>query len=87
MSADPHLQDPSGAPITEVVVVRNGVEIHRQTCESEQEAAAIIAHWEEEPGVECTVVDLSTGRDEGAADIDWTSPTLDYPTASPEDAE
>lgn len=81
MNADPQLQDPSGAPITEVVVFRNGVEIHREPCESEQEAADIIAHWEEQSGVECSVVDLSTGRDEGAADIDWTSPTIDYPEA------
>ncbi len=76
---DSHLQDPSDAPITEVVVLRHGVEIHRQSCESEQEAADIIAHWEEQPGVECEVVDLTTGREEGTADIDWTDLSLDYP--------
>lgn len=78
---DSHLQDPSGAPITEVVVIRRGVEILRQSCESEQEAADIIAHWEEQPGVECEVVDLTTGREEGAADIDWTDLSLDYPVS------
>lgn len=87
MKTDPQLQDPSGTPITEVIVVRDGVEIHREPCESEQEAADIIAHWEEQPGVECLVVDLSTGRDEGAADIDWTSPTVDYPTAAGRDPD
>ncbi|MDH3299451.1 MAG: hypothetical protein OES24_02990 [Acidimicrobiia bacterium] len=79
MTVDPHVQDPGSAPITEVVVVRNGVEILRQPCESEQEAADIIAHWEEQPGVECAVVDLTTGREEGSADIDWTDPAIDYP--------
>ena len=74
-----HAQDPSDTPITEVVVRRDGVVIHRQPCESEQEAAGIIAHWEELGGVECEVVDLATGRDEGATDIDWADPAVDYP--------
>lgn len=79
MTIDAHVQDPGSAPITEVVVFRNGEEIFRQPCESEQEAADIIAYWEEQPGVECAVVDLTTGRDEGAADIAWTDPAIDYP--------
>lgn len=74
-----HLQDPSDTPITEVVVRRDGVEIDRHPCESEQEAADIIANWEELPGVECEVVDRATGRDERATDIDWTDPVIDYP--------
>lgn len=73
------LQDPSDTPITEVVVLRDGVEIGRYPCESEQEAADIIAHWDELPGVECEVVDVSTGRDEEATDITWLDPAGDYP--------
>ena len=76
-------EDPSDTPITEVVVLRHGVEIHRQPCESEQEAAAIVAHWEEQRGVECEVVDLSAGRGEGASEIGWTDASTDYP-AGPE---
>ena len=80
MTSDSHLQDPSSAPITEVVVLRHGVLIHRQRCESEQEAADIISHWEEQDGVECEIVDLATGRDEGSIDLDWTDPAIDYPS-------
>ncbi len=69
----------SSAPITQVVIRRDGIEIGRQLCESEQEAAAIIAHWEEQRGVECEVVDLTTQHDEGTADLDWTDPETDYP--------
>ncbi len=73
-----HPQDPSDTPITEVVVWRDGTVVHRELCESEQEAADIIAHWEELAGVVCEVVDLVTGRDEGAVDIDWSDPVADY---------
>lgn len=82
--SDLHPEDPSGTPITEVVVLRHGEEIHRQLCESEAEAAAIIAHWEEQPGVECEVIDLAAGRGEEAAEIDWTDRAADYPAGGPE---
>ncbi len=74
-----HNQDPSNTPISAVVVRRDGIEIDRQLCESEEEAAAIIAHWEELPGVECEVVDLATGRVEGGADLDTSDPAAHYP--------
>jgi hypothetical protein len=68
---DVHPEDPTGTPITEVVVYRDGNEIHRQFAETAGEAAAIVAHWEEERGVECEVIDLSAPRDESATEVDW----------------
>lgn len=76
--ANRHPEDPSDTPISEVVVLRDGAEIHRQPCESEQEAAAIVAHWEEQPGVECEVIDLTAGPGEEADEIDWVDADLDF---------
>jgi hypothetical protein len=43
----------------EVVVFQHGAEIHRELCESAEEAALIVDRWSEQPGVECQVDDLS----------------------------
>jgi hypothetical protein len=43
----------------EVVVFEHGAEIHRELCESAEEAALVVDRWSERPGVECQVDDLS----------------------------
>ncbi|MGF1598306.1 MAG: hypothetical protein ACFCVK_15460 [Acidimicrobiales bacterium] len=79
-----HPEDPSTTPTVEVVVRRNDVEIHRELCESAEEAAAVVAHWEEERGVECEVLDLSAPVDPEAAEVDWVEAGADYPIADPD---
>lgn len=78
-----HAGDPTSTPTTEVVVYRDGVEIHRQLCESEADAVAIVAYWEEYQGVECEVSDLSTPQDD-ATEVNWVDEAADYPAASPD---
>ena len=56
--------------------------VHRELCESESDAAAFVEQWEQEPGIECEVDDLSVrSRDVDAFDIE---PTDDdgYPTVA-----
>jgi hypothetical protein len=65
-------EDPIQTLVVEVIVYRHGTEIARQPCESEEEAAAVVAHWEEERGVTCEVVDLSAGPDAQASEVDWS---------------
>lgn len=48
------------SPTVEVRVFRFGELVHRQLCESEEEAAAVVDRWMELQGVECEVDDLST---------------------------
>jgi hypothetical protein len=43
----------------EVVVFRHGAQIHRELCESAEDAALVVERWSEQPGVECQVDDLS----------------------------
>lgn len=47
-------------PTLEMRAYRNGELVHRELCASEAEAAALVEAWEEEPGTECEVDDLST---------------------------
>ncbi len=56
------LEERDEAPTLEVRVYRDGALIHRELCESEEDAAAAVERWEEEPGVECEVEDLSASR-------------------------
>jgi hypothetical protein len=53
----------------EVVAYRNGIAVDRRLCESAAQAAAVVAHLEEQPGVECEVLDLSTAGGESAAEV------------------
>ena len=39
-----------------------GVLVYRELCESEADAAAFVEAWEQEPGIECEVDDLSVRR-------------------------
>lgn len=43
----------------EVRAYREGRVVHRQLCETADEATAIVEAWEEQEGVECEVTDLS----------------------------
>ncbi len=70
-SAPYHPEDAATAPVAEVVVHRNGVEILRRLCESGTEAAAVVAHWEEQPDVTCVVVDLSASSSSDSGEVDW----------------
>ena len=47
------------APTVEVRVFRHGELVHRELCESEEQASLVIEEWSELDGVECEVDDLS----------------------------
>ena len=47
------------SPTIEVRAYRNGVVIHSELCESEEQAALVVDEWSEHPGVTCEVDDLS----------------------------
>jgi len=71
------------SPTVEVRVFRLGELVHRQLCESEEEAAAVVDRWIELEGVECEVDDLSTHHRPGEI-LEPEAPTEsaeDYPTA------
>jgi hypothetical protein len=46
-------------PTVEVVVFRHGSEVHRELCESTEQAAAIVDAWSEQEGVHCQIDDLA----------------------------
>ena len=46
-------------PTLEVRVFRHGELVHRELCESEEQASLVIDRWSELDGVECEVDDLS----------------------------
>ncbi|MCZ7527210.1 MAG: hypothetical protein M5U14_13015 [Acidimicrobiia bacterium] len=73
-------------PTIEVTVYRHGEVIHRELVESEEAAAEVVERWTEEPGVECSVDDLSVHHEAG--DILEPEPTAledEYrPSAEPE---
>lgn len=53
------------APTIEVRVYRHGDLVHRELCESEEQAALVIEEWSELDGVECEVDDLSVRHEPG----------------------
>jgi hypothetical protein len=60
-------QRPDTAPTVEVTVYRDGQLIHRELCESESEAAAVVDRWKEVDGTEFQVDDLAVHH--GPTDI------------------
>lgn len=57
---EPFTPDELGStPTIEVTVYRDGDLIHRELCETDAEANAIIEQWNELGAVECQVDDLS----------------------------
>lgn len=79
-----HSEDPTSTPTIEVSAYIDHSLLRRDFCETEAEAAAMVAHWEEEPGVECEVRDLSGPDDDPtAAEIDIDDGTIEeYPIES-----
>jgi hypothetical protein len=47
-------------PATEVLVYRGDELVTTEWCDSEDDAAEVVARWSEQPGVRCVVHDLST---------------------------
>lgn len=52
-------------PTVEVRVYRHGKLVHRELCESEEQASLVIEEWSELDGVECEVDDLSLRHEQG----------------------
>lgn len=53
------LDEASESPTVEVRVRRDDELIHRQLCETAEDAAAIVSYWSEIEGVRCEVDDLA----------------------------
>lgn len=53
---NPPIEDPVDAKLLQVVVYRHGEVVDRQSCDSREEAAAVVARLEEEEGVTCEIV-------------------------------
>jgi hypothetical protein len=52
--------DPSSTPSVEVLVYRGDELVTTELCDSEDDAAEVVARWSEHAGVRCVVRDLST---------------------------
>lgn len=52
--------DPSSTPTVEVLVYRGDELVITEWCDSEDEAAEVVARWSEQAGVRCVVRDVST---------------------------
>jgi len=53
-------EDYGESPTIEVRIYEDAELIRTELCETAEEAAALAAHWEERPGVECEVRDLTS---------------------------
>lgn len=74
-----HQQEMDTAPTLEVLVFRNGDVVHRELCESEEQAAIVIEAWAELDGTTCEVRGLSDSEiDADATELDFTAPLNDY---------
>ena len=73
-------EDFGETPTLEVRAYREGKLVERALCETEEEAADVVAAWEELEGVECVVDDLSAETH----DVDSLEPEReagdDYPS-------
>jgi hypothetical protein len=73
-------------PTLEVLVYRRGELVERVLCESEEEAAAVVAAREETEGVECVVTDLSQPpADEAAIEVEPPDAAELYPVEAEEE--
>jgi hypothetical protein len=52
-------------PFLEVRVFRHGTLVHRELCESEEQASLVVDAWSELDGVRCEVDDLSIRHEPG----------------------
>lgn len=78
---DEAFEERGETPAIEVRVWRHGKLVHRELCESEDQAALVVESWTELDGVECEVDDLTVRHRPGeiaepepprAADEDYT---------------
>jgi hypothetical protein len=69
-------------PTVEVVVYRDGAEIHRELCETVEAAAAVVEQWSELEGVECVVEDISARHQPGEI-LEPEVDTIDSESAYP----
>jgi hypothetical protein len=59
MSDDTSFGEPDATRTVEVTVYRDGEVIHRELCESELDAGAVVERWKEVDGTEFQVDDLA----------------------------
>ncbi len=59
MDDDTRFDAPDTPPTVEVTVYRDGQVIHRELCESELAAEAVVEQWKEVDGTEFVVDDLA----------------------------
>jgi hypothetical protein len=67
MRDDTNVDQPDTASTVEVTVYRDGEVIHRELCESELDAEAVVERWKEFDGTEFQVDDLAVHH--GPTDI------------------
>jgi len=71
-------EDPTAMPTIEVSMYWGTMVLRRELVETEADAAALVAHWEESRGGECEVLDLSAETsDHTAGEINWEDPRYD----------
>jgi hypothetical protein len=78
-------QDVGETPTIEVRVYRRGGLIHRELCESEEQASLVVEEWEDLEEVACEVEDLSPRHvdPEAAAEHELAASSWeDYPRVS-----
>jgi hypothetical protein len=75
------LQDWDVSPTVEVRVFRHGELVHRELCESEEQAALAVDEWSELEGVRCEVDDLTVTHRPG--EILEPEPALDLDEDEP----
>ena len=69
------------SPTIEVRAYQNGVLVHSEFCESEEQASLIVDEWSEHPGTTCEVDDLSIRHRPGDVLAPETpEPSTDFPT-------
>lgn len=75
-------QDLDETPSVEVRAYRHGKLIGTKFCETIDEAAALVTSWEETPGVECEVDEISTAaHDVSMFEVDTGDVESAYPRA------
>ena len=61
------MQESGSTPTLEVRVLRDGVVVHRELVESDEEANAVVEAWADTDGVTCEITDLT--RDDGRQSV------------------
>jgi hypothetical protein len=78
--SDVRSEDLGQTPVVKVTVYEHQQVVEVRLCESAEEAAALVASLEENPGVECEIEDLSaTTHDEAAFETGAAAAEESYP--------